>query len=276
MTISAYSGSTIDLSKLTAKSVSPYRVSLAFTSSGVGSLIDVSSLTDFTNVTFSTSSSGRIITGNMAEIVNQTLNITAANFDEFDFSAITTIRNSTINVSGVTVDFSNVTVLEQVALSASNGGKINFPTVTTYPGSSSRSWDASGVGSEINMPALTTLQYTVTGTPSYFVTANASSGGKIDLSKLTTGTSWLNVSSQYTSSGTASLIDISCITELNVYSLYTGSGGTVKVSDSVTRLNNVTANINTLLGFDANRIVSIRNSSLTVSGPALRLTECTD
>ncbi|MCL2710847.1 MAG: carboxypeptidase regulatory-like domain-containing protein, partial [Planctomycetaceae bacterium] len=53
-------------------------------------------------------------------------------------------------------------------------------------------------------------------------------------------------------------------------------GGTVKISDNVTRLNNVSADLNSLQGFDTSKIVSIKNSSLTINGQDLRLTKCTD
>ena len=110
----------------------------------------------------------------------------------------------------------------------------------------------------------------------YCTYAQASSGGKIDLSQLTTGTELLYVYSYGTSSGVASLVDISGMSDLNASQLYTGSGGTVQLPDNVTKLNNVTANLDTLLGFDASKITSIRNSSITVSGQALQLTRCTD
>ncbi|MCL2711341.1 MAG: hypothetical protein FWE95_10715, partial [Planctomycetaceae bacterium] len=103
-----------------------------------------------------------------------TLNITGANYEElnalYNFSSVYAIRNCSITLNtGISLNFDNCTEMVNTSLTANNGSIFRFSALTKYTTSSTsgRSWNAGGAASMIVMSALTTIEYTGTGTPSY-------------------------------------------------------------------------------------------------------------
>jgi hypothetical protein len=218
-----------------------------FSSSGAGSVIELSGVTGPVDNT--TELEGGIIkygTGSYPEsgvIRDATLDITPQNFAQYDFSQITGIFNSTIIVTGVALNFENLTQFENVQLVIRDASVMNFPALITMRGIS---FDVSN-GCTINFPALTNWGWptnlhihnsrldfpaltTITGSS---LVIQASFGSKVNLPKLTSACDYFDVKSE----GMGSEIDLSALTAIaGQGSFNANSGG--KINLSGVRLNN--------------------------------------
>ena len=280
LTINAQNGGKVSL----AEATSIYWVHFSATG---GSFIDLSALAEFSS-TYNSSSGLQLTTGTGGQIqlhsgitsmTNTTLNIAAPeDLLNFDATLITSIVNSAITLNGGVLDFANCTELENTALTAQNGCIIKFPklctaTISNY---SSYRWHALGANSRIEMSTLKSIDYTGTGFGSVFY-ADTTNGGVLDLSVLETAHNF-----HADADGAGSHVDISALKNLQCsyrMTITTAGGGKVTVHDDVTSLENLTltvADITDLVNFDATKITSIKNSSITANGGIWNFSNCTE
>ena len=124
----------------------------------------------------------------VTELSGVNITINATNIAEYDFSQVTSITNSTIIADGVTLNFANCTEMIDANLTAKNGGVIKFTKLERFSTSNvsgAFTWEATGTGSRLEFAALTRLFYGYYDNTVYWHNLTASSGGVIDLSKVT-------------------------------------------------------------------------------------------
>ena len=124
-----------------------------------------------------------------------------------------------------------VTNLSGASLTASGGSALHFPATSTAADTSGccgAVWLATGAGSLLNLPALTTL----TGNPTWAMQVQAVSGGRIELTNLA---SVPNSLLTLKATGTSSLINVPWLTgptrTSGLLTLDTGSGGMITCSN---------------------------------------------
>ena len=98
-------------------------------------------------------------------------------------SQYTSITDGLITIQGSDRTFTNVTDIDGSPLTATAGGTLSLPKVTSYTyGGDDPVWQASGSGSVLDLGALTTL--TVSRDFDTHVTVEAAAGGETDLNHL--------------------------------------------------------------------------------------------
>jgi hypothetical protein len=262
-----------------------------WSATGTGSKIEFSAMTDI-NVSTSENSTylltltattgGQIVfPASIDSLQNIALTFdanTSTTLPNLSVSQITSIKDSSITANGVILDFVNCSELEITNLTAQNGGTIKFPQVTSSSGrkSSDVIWQATGTGSRIELAALETIDYTNISYM-YHVRVNATNGGVVDLSALSSVDS-LTISS----SGSGSNVDISSLVNLKSTSernsISTTSNGFVTVHNNITELDNVMitlADPSDWINFDVSKITSVKNTSITLNSGTLDFSNCT-
>ena len=214
---------------------------VSFSADGAGSVIDLDDLVSFTGrfsntaSGFSALNGGVLLTPSLSEI--NTGHITCDSPGNIDLSMATTIIGSgAITLTGgihdltalatmsATLQISGGSVPVMTALSdidgssiyLTNGAIVNLPLITSYTqiSSADRYLQATGVGSQLNFPNLTTLTSNNSTTRQLFI--KALEGGIIDLSGVdtvqnpTTNATLL----QFIADATDSLIDLSSLIEI--------------------------------------------------------------
>ena len=206
--INALEGGTIDLSELTEIDGGATQV----LAEGTGSILDLSSLTSF-NANSIPSASSRMEARSEGAI-------TADNLTSMERVNLVFDGSGTLTVSQLAnIDDSNILV--------SNGGTLALPEVASYAGSNSNFSDrfiqASGAGSRIELPNLTTLTGGTAQGSEVFI--NALEGGTIDLSELTEIDGG---ATQVLADGSGSVVDIaSLLTGDNFLQTEERNGGTI-------------------------------------------------
>jgi hypothetical protein len=229
----------------------------AIQASGTGSRINLSALTTFGGAlsgdgitTIAPTAGGEIDLGGH---INGLTQITVS-----DASSILGVANVTqlnqVNLtlsSTPTLDFPSVTSLSNVNLSVSGGGAILFPSATTYTSSNfGDTIQASGTGSRINLPALTSFGGGLGGDGTTNIDAFAN--GEVDASGKFTGTlQFTDLAggitdaggfgggiSAITLSGTGSTLKLNLgFQKYTVPSLSITSGGTLDLTDNELLIN---------------------------------------
>ncbi len=220
---------------------------------GVGSRINLSDLATFSagpgtaNVT--PTDGGEI---DLSGVVTGTTNFTVSDaISVLNVAGVTSLSDTNVTVSGnATVDFSSVTALTRVNLTAGSTGvgatkgSILFPAATSFSNGSFTTYTlaANGVGSRINLSDLATFS----AGPGTFV-VNPTAGGEIDLSGQMSGTVQINDTgggilvaggsgggfSAITISGTGSIMKLSPgFKTYTTSSLSITSGGTLDLADN--------------------------------------------
>jgi len=255
-----------------------------------GGVIDLSKLTTV-NYLYADSqgNSSNIDLSGMEALANTTLNFITANDGQIKLSLnITSIKKCSITANGVTLNFSNCTELESTNLTASNGGVITFPILSSFSNPTESAvaitWTATGAGSRLDFSALTTLADTrwysggdfAPNRDPYFK-ISATSGGKVNLSQVQTiRTAGLTVN------GAGSEIDLSSLQmlgERQILTITTDSSGIVKLNSSITSIGNARINVSNagnFVNFNWGQITSIKNSEIVANGTSLTFSNCTE
>ncbi|MBN9692108.1 MAG: hypothetical protein J0M24_17835 [Verrucomicrobia bacterium] len=182
--IQGLAGGRMDLSQLS----SPMTGRFAVLAVGDGSEVDLSNQTSMMGTGFNFASSlesregGRLVMPELkrlqhVDLVLQPGGISPAQFTEFGGARIT--------ARGTAAIFSFNTNLFDASLLAQSGGSISFPLVTGFASAEAVTWEASGVGSRIELPQLTSGSGPTSfpGLPRW--TLKSSGGGQVELNTLT-------------------------------------------------------------------------------------------
>jgi hypothetical protein len=160
-------------------------------STGVDSVIDLSSLTSWKHTGGDTSrlwaqNGGKVLTPNMTSIVDVDLRVEGA---------------------GSQLDLGKLTTVDQVRISAVNGGQVALPLVTSYTGTAyvNGRFEASGIGALIDLSTITSFA----GGNGRSAQVFANGGGKIDLANAPQFTSG---AIDLRASGPGSVIDLASLT----------------------------------------------------------------
>lgn len=184
---------------------------------------------------------------------------------------------TTLRADGIVASFTanGTTLVAQANFYALNGGKITLPNLTSYSGGGiDRVWRATGLGSELAFPNLTSLD----ATTYHRILVDALDGGKVDLSSLPSigpANVWLFAS------GTNSYIDLSSATEFVAYgSLQRGrieavNNGTV-LMDSLLELHLVDLVVNPGGTIPVQQITRLTAGTITLDSLSLTLTALTN
>ena len=164
---------------------------IQFTADGAGSFIDLSALTTFQSNDFNdgnsdgsslTASNGGDLDVPLLTTLSQ-INLTIVGASVLPISQYTSITDGLITVQGTDRTFTNVTDIDGSPLTATAGGTLSLPNVTSYTyGGDDPVWQASGSGSVLDLSGLTTL--TVSTQFDTRITVEALAGGETDLSHL--------------------------------------------------------------------------------------------
>ncbi len=246
----AYSGGEIDLSNLASNPSGRNW----FQVSGAGSVLDLSSLP---SVVSDQASDSQINIGSGGTVLDPLL---------------TTLDRTDLNVDGqATIATARITSITGSQVSASDGAVIAFPGVTalaTFDGGSltieASGTSGTGTPSEIDLSHVTTL----TGTTDNVYFFNAYSGGKVDLSGLTSnpsGRNWFQVS------GAGSVLDLSSLPGIvsdqgNSSEINADSSGTVLLNSSTVSLSQVAVSVTNGATIEAGTLRFLPGSSLSGDG----------
>ncbi len=285
--IRSINGGRIDLGSATTIN-GPARV----TATGTGAEVDISSITSFVDSNpsvsseLNTSSGGRIRMAGLTSLENVDLTIGG----EMETGQLTDLSDAFVTVNGVNADFGGLTSLNRLVLSLNSGGMatgldnvvtiddsslfvrsgvtLSLPNVTSYTmtGEINRWLQASGTGSAIDLPNVTSIS----GSPlNEFGTLSIEgvNGGYVNLANATTITGGTRI----TASGTNGEVDVSSVftfTDTNsnsTSSLTTFSSGRIRMPNLV-ELDEVNLSVGGIM--DTSQLVSIRNASIDVFVPA--------
>ena len=219
---------------------------LGFQADGAGSLIDLGKLSSCAGqspyyVTFEASSGGTVRIANMAggPLVGLTLNaggnIPTAQIRQLgtlslqgvtnDFNALTNLQSLT---TAATMTFPALVDFTEGNVSVNNGATVTMPALRNYAKLCyGANWTVSGLGSVLNLPALTNI----TGQPCSYPVIQAQAGGAIVLTNLGT---ILAGPLAFQADGANSLIDLSALASVSGQDLYqvtfeASDGGTIRI-----------------------------------------------
>ena len=206
--------------------------SYSIQATGTGSRIDLSGLTGMagSNSVFGAKLSVTASDGGEVDLAGAITGTTVLTLPDaasvLNVSAVTSLQDTTVNVgNGGAANFSALTNLTQVNLSATTGGQILLPAAKTYADgvTTSYSIQATGTGSRIDLSGLTGMA----GSNSVFgakLSVTASDGGEVDLAGAITGTTVLTLPDA------ASVLNVSAVTSLQDTTVNVGNGGAANFS----------------------------------------------
>ena len=248
LSVKALSGGQVLLPELTTIGSSSVGAGVAVETDSAGSELDVSNMTAFygNGAGLQLSNGGTILDGNLA-----------------------TLTNVTVTVIGGSYTFGSLTNLDISNVEVSSGGKVTLPLLISYnnPTGTVTKLQASGSGSVLSLPALTTLNAAFNyGTT---LSVEALGGGQVLLPDLPAiGSSTVGAGVFVETDGTGSELDVSSLTAYygNGATLQLSHGGTI-LDGNLATLTNVTVKV---IGgsYTFGSLTDIDNSSLYVSGGA--------
>ena len=224
--IQALAGGQVSLPGLDSSSAS----GLHFMADGSGSLLNLANLTSLAT------SNGQFQVTNDATLTDTkltTINGVALTLDGTGVVATSqwaNLSNDTINVSGGTYKFANVTTIDSSNVNVTNGGSLSLPYVYTYNNPTSfdtTQFEANGTGSALTFARLNAFSL------SSYLDIYALSGGEISLPLLATSSA---SGLHFESAGTGSLLNMPDLTSLTTSSgqFQVTSGGTLSAPDLTT------------------------------------------
>ena len=192
---------------------------------------------------------------------------------QIESPSLTSIYDTTVTQNGGSLSFPDVTSIDGSNIYVSGGASLTIPGVTEYTGGagSSTTLEASGAGSLLNLPNLTTWEGSVycCGNGGAFDQVSALAGGEVSLADLTTDNGG---ATRILAQGTGSVIDLSALTNLtsdqggNYSALQATQGGQIK-SASLTSLNDVLLTIDGTGAQDTAQITSLAGgTTLAITG----------
>jgi hypothetical protein len=225
-TIQAAAGGQVLIPKLATVTAGP----LGFAADGVGSLIDLSGLSNCTGVnpnysiTFEASAGGTIqmplMTGGaqVGLILNPGGNLPLAQIRQL----------YSITANGVTNSFPGLTNMDGGAFTIQNGASVRLPVLRNYTvicGGENDDWMVTGANSVLNLPGLTNI----TGSTCIIPTIQTQAGGVIILTNVTT---ILAGDLNFLADGAGSLIDLSALASVPLVAqvnFEASAGGTIRM-----------------------------------------------
>ena len=281
--INAINGGQVDVSSTTAMTVpgvtgTDINGVIEIIADGVGSVVTLNSLTDFTDVGVLTPSRLEVKNGGSILIPNlSTLNgidVIVGATGTIDVAQLTAITKATISVSGATALFPNVSTLDGTSVLVSGGVTLAFPALTSFSqtATQSRTWQASGAGSVLDLSGLTSLTGSVAAAAAFNITTL--NGGQVDLGSLTTinvpGTS-ITGRIFFKADGNGSLVDLSNLTNFTGAAVLTpsrlevGNGGDLNIPN-LTILDGIDLLLGTTGTIDTAQLTGITNATVTING----------
>ena len=190
VSLSATGGGQLLFPKATSYTSNSSGSSYAILASGTGSKINLSALTSFAG-SFNGGANSDAITASAGGEVDLagafsggfTILTLSDAASVLNVAGVTSLQDASINAVAGTINFSALTALTRVYLSATGGGQLLFPAATTYTSNTSgESYAilASGTGSKINLSSLTSFAGSFNSGASAD-TITASTGGEVDL-----------------------------------------------------------------------------------------------
>ncbi len=256
--------------------------SLKATSSGVGfasddngSLLDISSITSFA------SGASFFAIGGEIRLNASVTSLDGASITDFGgifpLGQLTSLTNGSLTEASGVVSLPNLSDITGSSLSAQFGGGLTLPSITSFdPNSQYTTFSATGNGSVLSLPALTSVTSSTYGGS---LKLNASDGGQVLVSALTTvDTASFFSSFSASADGAGSTVDLSGLTQFNAYnsSLSITNSGTVLVNGSVINLDGVSITLDGTGTFPIDQFVSLTDGGLTVEGGSYDLFNLTD
>ncbi len=172
--------------------------------------------------------------------------------------------------SGTTLTANSTTTVSNASLFAAGGATLGLPTLASYVESPNAqpTLQASGSGSSLSLPALTTLSAdTTTGNSRIIV--NSLAGGHVGLGAVTTLTGPV----QFTSDGTGSQIDLSKATSYQGFNIPFDKDSLLEVTNSgtlldgaLTSLSQVNVSLDGTGTIATSQWTTLTNGSVTVTG----------
>jgi uncharacterized protein YaeQ len=279
--IQASSGGDVSMPMLSQVSAS-----LQVQSTGPGSVIDLSALTDFSAQLDVYSTPGALTVTDQGTVLDPeltSLNNVGVMLDGTGTLAIsqwTTLTSSSLTITAGSYSFPSLTDIDSSNLDVQANASLTLPAVANYTlrnNFATTTLEASGANSMLSLPDLTSIA--VQATYPEQVNIQASSGGDVSMPML----SQVSASLQVQSTGSGSVIDLSALTDfsaqLDVYS----SPGAITVTDqgtvldpALTSLNNVSVTLDGTGSLTIDPWTTLTNGSLTISAGSYSFPSLTD
>jgi len=252
---------------------------------GVGSMIDLASLSSFTNSAARPDSSlaalngGTIINPGLTELVGVDLSIDGTG--NLSTSQITTLQRGKVTINGgATADLSNAASIDGASFFVRDGATLSLPAATTYAAPQKFNVEsffrAEGAGSVLALPNLTAI----TGSTQSFTYLNveALAGGQVDLAGLGTITGPAGGTSNQRgihvlADGAGSMIDIASLSSFTNSaarpdsSLAARNSGII-ISPVLTTLEGVDVAIDGTGIVSTSQVTTLLRGTVTISGGA--------
>ena len=193
---------------------------------------------------------------------------------KIDLSKLTTVsnpENSRLAFSSTgrdgSIDLSSLQSARSLGLAAIGGSVLNAPALTEYTVEGTAIWSAAGLGSQLKVGSITNLEATEVGR----LTVDATGGGMVDLSKLTTFANPVASNRNlFNATGTNSMIDLSSLNSAQLMTFSAANGGSIDLSQLTNAANsafNVTGEVtHTILPALAEYTTDTRSITWNVSG----------
>jgi hypothetical protein len=267
--IEALAGGTLTLSTLATIDTG----TVFMESDGTGSTLNIPQLTSFTEANgwtasgLQASNSGTVSDGELATLGN--VNLTIDFPSTISTAQLTSITSGSVNISGADIpSFAGLTTLNGANVTVSGGASVTLPGVTTSTsGTYTQTLEATGVGSVLALPSLTSITQPGNGYLDQTV-IEALAGGTLTLSTLAT----INTGTVFMESdGSGSTLNIPQLTSFTeaggwvASSLQASNGGTVSDGKLAT-LGNVNLTIDFPSTIATAQLTSITGGSVAISG----------
>ena len=272
--LNALAGGEISLPALTTDQGGEFRIM----AQGTGSIINFPVLTSLISdqgsnaTTLSITQGGQVGSPDMTTLYDVSLTIDGTG-SQNTAQIVSMLGDSTLNVSGGSPNFAGLTTIDGSNVTVSGGVNLTLPGLTEYVAGNTyyTTLEATGAGSVLNLPKVTTYEGSVTCCAA--AELNALSGGEISLPTLTTDQGG---ETRILAQGSGSSINLPELTSLisdqgsNQTTLQTTQGGTVTDPDLTSLFDVViTTDATGTFSVPANQTISIPGSTTTINTGAV-------
>jgi hypothetical protein len=219
--------------------LSQVSASLVVQSTGSGSVIDLSALTDFSAQLDVYSSPGALTVTDQGTVVDPALtslnnvSVTLDGTGTLSIEAWTTLTNASLTITAGSYSFPSLTDIDSSNLNVQANASLTLPAVANYTSRNNfatTTFEASGANSVLSLPDLTSIA--VQATYPEQVNVQASSGGDVSMPMLAQVAASLVVQS----TGSGSVVDLSGLADFSAQLDVYGTPGALTVSDQGTVL----------------------------------------
>ncbi len=243
--LDAATGGDVELPNLASYAI-PVTGGLVLSATGAGSVVNVPALP--TNLT--------------------ALYVTAGTGGTVNWGSPTSVTNSqlTLDTAG-TLNTASVTNIDGSTLAATNGATFTLPAVTSY-NTTNRTWKATGAGSKLILPALTSVTFTYVPLANNYLYLDAISGGDVELPNLASYAIPVTGGLVLSATGAGSLVNVPALPKsLTALYVTAGTGGTVNWG-SPTAVTNSQLTLDTAGTLNTASVTNIDGSTLTATNGA--------